>query len=111
MHYLLFYKVVDDYASRRAGFRAAHLRHAQGAVERGELILGGALAHPLDEAVLLFKGDAPAVAERFARCDPYVVNGLVREWRVREWTTVVGPLAETSPGGARAPAPPGMDKT
>jgi uncharacterized protein len=30
------------------------------------------------------------VAERFAADDPYVRNGLVRSWRVREWTTVVG---------------------
>ena len=99
MHYLLFYKVVDDYASRRAGFRAAHLEHAHAAVARGELVLGGALAHPLDEAVLLFRGDGPEMAERFARSDPYVVNGLVREWRVREWTTVVGQLAEVRAGG------------
>jgi uncharacterized protein YciI len=44
--------------------------------------------------VLLFKGDSPAVAEEFARIDPYVTSGVVTSWRVREWTTVVGPLAE-----------------
>jgi len=26
----------------------------------------------------------------FAAADPYVTNGLVRRWRVREWTTVIG---------------------
>ena len=35
-----------------------------------------------------------AVAERFVAADPYVKNGLVKSWRVREWTTVVGPMAE-----------------
>jgi uncharacterized protein YciI len=44
----------------------------------------------VDGAVLLFRGDSPAVAEDFARVDPYVTNGLVRKWRVREWTTVAG---------------------
>jgi uncharacterized protein YciI len=29
-------------------------------------------------------------AEAFARADPYVRNGLVTRWRIREWTTVIG---------------------
>lgn len=93
MHYLLFCKVVDDYVTRRVAFRAAHLALAGRAVERGELILGGALAAPVDRAVLLFKGTSPEVAAAFAKADPYVINGLVTKWRVREWTTVVGPDA------------------
>lgn len=94
MHYLLFYEAGSDYAERRAPFRAAHLDYARHAVERGELVLGGALAQPIDGAVLLFRGESPAVAERFAATDPYVVNGVVNRWYVREWTTVVGDLAE-----------------
>ena len=35
------------------------------------------------------------VAERFAAEDPYVKNGLVKNWRVRPWTTVVGETAST----------------
>jgi len=93
MHYLLFYDVVQDYAERRVPLRAAHLALARRAVERGELVLGGALANPLDGAVLLFRGSSPNVAAAFATADPYVVNGLVTKWRVREWTTVVGPDA------------------
>lgn len=94
MHYLLFYEVVEDYVSRRAPFRGAHLAHARDAVARGELVLGGAFANPPDGAVLVFRGDSPAGAESFANADPYVRNGLVRRWYVREWTTVVGALAE-----------------
>jgi uncharacterized protein YciI len=44
----------------------------------------------VDSAVLLFTGSSPQVAESFAKEDPYVTNGLVTRWRVREWTTVVG---------------------
>jgi len=95
MHYLLFYEVADDYLARRGELRAAHLAKAWAASERGELVLGGALANPVDGAVLLFTGDSPAVAENFARADPYVTRGLVRAWRVREWTTVAGPMAST----------------
>ena len=95
MHYLLFYEVGEDYPTKRAEFREAHLERAWQASERGELVLGGALANPMDGAVLLFKGDSPEVAERFAKSDPYVTNGLVRRWYVREWTTVAGPDAAT----------------
>ena len=94
MHYLLFYDVVENYPERRLPFREAHLQHAHRAVARGELILGGALANPVDGAVLLFSGSSPAVAEAFAATDPYVLNGLVASWRVREWTTVVGTMAD-----------------
>jgi len=93
VHYLLFYDVVDGYAERRLPFRAAHLAHARRAVARGELVLAGALADPVDGAVLLFRGASPGVAEAFAAADPYVTSGLVTRWRVREWTTVVGPDA------------------
>ncbi len=90
MHYLLFYEVGDDYLARRAEFRNAHLELAWKAVERGELILGGALANPVDGVVIVFKGGSPEVAESFARVDPYVTNGIVKRWHVREWTTVAG---------------------
>jgi uncharacterized protein len=96
MHYLLFYEVGDDYVARRAEFRSRHLAMAWSASDRGELVLGGALANPVDGAVLLFKGDSPAVAEDFAKSDPYVLNGLVKRWYVREWMTVAGDAATQS---------------
>ena len=93
MHYLLFYDVVKDYGELRKAHRPAHIDHADAAVKRGELVLGGALTNPVDRAVLLFQGSSPTVAEEFARKDPYVVGGLVTKWEVREWNTVVGPTA------------------
>lgn len=90
MHYLLMYDVVPDYAARRTAYREEHLALARAAYERGELVLAGALADPIDGSVLLFDAEGPEVAERFAAADPYVVHGLVTRWRVRKWTTVVG---------------------
>jgi uncharacterized protein len=90
MHYLLFYDVAPDYLERRTQYRAEHLHRAREAHAAGDLILAGALSDPVDGAVLLFRSDSPEVAERFAQADPYVINGLVTSWRVREWTTVVG---------------------
>lgn len=95
MHYLLFYDLSPDYLERRGEFRAQHLKLAWEAQARGELILAGALTDPVDSAVLFFQGDSPEVAERFVAQDPYVRNGLVKHWRVRPWTTVVGEQAAT----------------
>lgn len=94
-HFLLFYDVAPDYLERRGEFRAEHLELAWESHARGELVLGGALADPADGAVLLFAGDTPEAAERFAQADPYVRNGLVTKWSVRAWTTVVGDDAAT----------------
>ncbi len=90
MHYLLMYDLVPDYLERRGTYRDDHLKLAWAAAERGELQLAGALAEPVDTAVLLFEGDSPAAAEAFAKADPYVLAGLVARWRVRQWMTVVG---------------------
>ena len=95
MHYLLMYEVGPEYLERRAAFREEHLRLAWQAHARGELVLGGALADPVDGAVLLFQGESTESAERFAAADPYVRHGLVSHWRVRPWITMAGTEAAT----------------
>jgi uncharacterized protein len=90
MHYVLFYDVVDGYVEKRNEFREAHLKLATQAYERGELVLAGAFADPVDGALLVFRGESPEAAETFAKADPYVNHGLVKAWRVRKWTTVIG---------------------
>lgn len=92
-HFLLFYEGAPDYLERRPEFRADHLTYAWEAADRGDLLIAGPLADPVDGAVLAFVGDDKSVAEKFAQGDPYVTNGLVARWHVREWTTVVGEFA------------------
>jgi uncharacterized protein YciI len=92
-HFLLIYEADADYAEKRAPYRGAHLALAKEAAARGELLAAGALTEPVDTSVLLFQGEAPEAAIAFAQADPYVIQGVVRSWRVREWATVVGPLA------------------
>ncbi len=108
-HYLLFYDLAADYLARRSQYRTPHLELAWKAHDRGELVLGGALGDPVDGAILLFTGESPEAAERFARADPYVTEGLVTRWRVRPWSTVVGSSASAPvrPDGGAAPARPG----
>ena len=96
MHYLLFYEKVPDHAQREPPLRAAHLAHLQAAVAHGDVVLGGSLADPDDgAAIVLFRADSPAVVERFAEADPFVVHGVVSRWRIRPWRTVIGKDAES----------------
>jgi hypothetical protein len=95
-YYALFYDVVDNFVERRAPYRNEHLKLADAANRRGELVLAGALAEPADGALIIFRGDDPAVAHSFAQNDPYVQNGLVKHWEVRPWTVVVGGEARSS---------------
>ncbi len=90
MYFILFYKTVEDYLERRGTYRAEHLELINKAQANGDLVMAGALAEPADGAVLIFKGDGPHAAEAFAQNDPYVKNGLIREWEVRPWTVVAG---------------------
>ncbi len=94
MHYVLIYDYAPDYLERRTEFRDAHLQLAWESHECGEFKLGGVLADPIDSALLWFVADSPAVVEQFVARDPYVQNGLVRNWRIRPWMTVAGTLAD-----------------
>ena len=88
---LLKYKYVEGMLEKREPHRAAHLKHAAGSTGRGEILIGGALADPVDEGLLVFKGSVGiAGVEDFAKVDPYVTNKLVEEWSVRPWNIVVG---------------------
>ncbi len=90
MYYVLIYDTVDNYVERRAPYRKEHLSYAEKAHERGELFIAGALADPADKALLVFRGESPAAAEHFAKNDPYVKAGLIKEWRIRPWNVVIG---------------------
>jgi len=37
----------------------------------------------------VFAGDSADAAEAFALADPYVINGLVTSWTVRQWNEVL----------------------
>jgi len=89
-YFALIYDLVDDYIERRAAFRTEHLKLAADAKARGELLMGGAFAEPPDQALLIFGCEDRNVPEAFVRDDPYVRNGLVKSWKLRPWTVVVG---------------------
>lgn len=89
-YYALFYQVVDDYILRRAQYREEHLKLAKEFYDNGNLILAGALTDPPDGALLVFKASDKSVVEDFVTNDPYVKNGLITKWEIRQWTVVIG---------------------
>jgi len=88
-YFILFYDVVDDFPAKRTPFRAQHLQKVQVAHDRGELLMGGALAEPADGAVLVFRVDDRSAVWECARADPYVTSGLVTRWQLRPWMQVI----------------------
>mgnify|MGYP003325929197 CR=1 FL=1 len=88
--HLLLYNYVDDVEQKRTPFRSAHIEHAKAAQSAGELALGGALADPLDGAVLAFAGGAEAAEEEAGACEQALrqctgcQDELNQGWR---WTT------------------------
>lgn len=89
-YYALIYHLADNYMERRTQFREEHLKLAKDLNEKNELILAGAFADPPDKALLIFKVADKSVIENFIRKDPYVKNGLIVKWEIRDWTVVIG---------------------
>lgn len=90
MYCILFYAYVENIIEKRKPYREEHLALAQRFVADGKLILGGAYAEPADGAAIVFKVETKADVLFFVENDPYVNNGLVTQWHIREWNAVVG---------------------
>ena len=97
-YFALTYEVVDDFVNKRTPFRPAHLKEVRESNARGELIMAGALGEPAG-ALLIFRAKDKSTAENFAKADPYVKEGLVKHWKVRPWTVVVGQDPSETPSG------------
>ena len=84
------YLAVPDFVERRAPFREEHLRRLREAHAAGHIVMAGAFDDGPSGALLIFRGDSQAVAESFAREDPYVLQSLVTRWHVKPWNVVIG---------------------
>ncbi len=91
MYRILFYDYVEDILERRAPFRDAHLGAIGKLREEGALVMAGVFADPVDGAAIVFNTPERSTIEAFVAQDPYVVNGLVTSWRIRDWNVVAGP--------------------
>ncbi|RZU32214.1 YciI family protein [Blastococcus saxobsidens] len=87
--FVVQYSYVSDILDRRQPYRAEHLGRITAAASDGRVLLSGALADPVDGAVLVFRADGRAQVEEWVRADPYHVAGLITDFTVREITLVV----------------------
>ncbi|MBX6379365.1 MAG: hypothetical protein IRZ01_01605 [Thermoflavifilum aggregans] len=90
MYYVLWYEFAEDYLERRKPLREAHLQLIRDLYAQGNVVMAGALDHPPDRAILVFRTEDVSVIEQFVKQDPYVQYGLVTHWEIRPWNVVVG---------------------
>jgi uncharacterized protein YciI len=90
MKYVLFYEAADDYME---GARANFAEHQERFLEfhrRGDLLMIGPFMDGSGDAMAVFTSRESA--EEFATGDPFVIKGVVRSWRIREWNEPLVPL-------------------
>jgi len=84
--YVLFYESADDVAEKAPVHFAAHQARWHEFRERGSLLLIGPFS---DRAGAMGVFTTRAAAEEFAAGDPFVLQGVIRHWYIREWMEAI----------------------
>ena len=93
MKHVLFYESADDVASKAPLHFAAHSARFGELRDRGELLMIGPFSNAHEQGSMAVFATR-AAAEEFAAGDPFVLNGVVRLWEIRDWNEVLlGPEA------------------
>jgi uncharacterized protein YciI len=90
MKYVLFYESADDVMSKAPLHFEAHRARLEEFHARGELLMVGTFADPQAEGSMAIFATREA-AESFVEGDPFVLNGVVRAWEIREWHEMLAP--------------------
>lgn len=94
MKHVVFYQSGDDMRARAREHFPAHQAWYLSFHERGQLLMIGPFMDPgADDAMAVFT--TREAAEEFVKGDPFVLNGLIRHWAIREWNE---PLVGDAPG-------------
>lgn len=86
--YVLLYESADDVASRARQHFPAHAARWKDFQRNGTLLMIGTFGNPQDEGSMAIFTTREA-AEAFATSDPFVLNGVVRRWSIREWNEAI----------------------
>jgi uncharacterized protein len=95
MRYVLLYASADDVMSKAPAYFAAHSARIAEFHERGDLLMVGTFGDPQTQGSMAIFASREA-AEEFVRDDPFVINGVVRAYEIREWNEI---LAGDAQGG------------
>ena len=90
MKYVLFYESADDVLSKAPAHFPAHKARLDDFHARGDLLMVGTFGDPQEEGSMAIFTTREA-AKEFVREDPFVLNGVVRDWHIREWDEVLAP--------------------
>ena len=84
------YESIDEIMAREPEALAAHLARSKEWHARGTFLMAGAFLDkqegPISTMGVLTTREA---AEEFARGDPFVLNGMVSKWYIREWANIL----------------------
>jgi uncharacterized protein YciI len=78
--YVVFYTSAEEVLQKAP----AHNAHGLGFHQRGDLLMYGPFADAQAEGSMAIFRSREA-AEEFVRGDPFVLNGVVSGWELREW--------------------------
>jgi uncharacterized protein len=89
--YVLLYESAEDVLSKAPAHFPAHWARCQAFHERGLLLMVGTFGDPQTEGAMAIFITREG-AEEFVAGDPFVLNGVVRAWEIREWNeALAGP--------------------
>jgi uncharacterized protein len=88
MKYVLLYESADDVMSRAPAHLPAHSERLQEFHGRGDLLMVGAFGDPQREGSMGIFTSREA-AEEFVAGDPFVINGVVRRYEIRDWDEIL----------------------
>jgi uncharacterized protein YciI len=87
--HVLFYTSAPDVAAKAPAHFPAHVERLNAFHDRGELLLVGTFGDPQSQGSMAVFRSREA-AETFAADDPFILNGVVAAWEVREWNEMYG---------------------
>jgi uncharacterized protein len=89
MKYVVLYETAPNALGKAMELFPAHQRHYEPYAERGELLGLGTFGDPQTEGSMAIFATREA-AEQFVKDDPFVTEGVVARFQVRDWDDVVG---------------------
>lgn len=92
-YYVVFletsYTSFEEAISKAPDLIAAHKARTTELHNQGAILMAGAFLDKRGEALSTMAVCATReAAEEFVRGDPFVLNGMVRQWYVREWANI-----------------------
>jgi len=88
MRYVVLYESAPDVASKAPPHFPAHKARLDEFHARGELLLVGTFGDPQNEGSMAIFATREG-AEEFVKDDPFVLNGVVAKWHLREWNEIL----------------------